>query len=305
MNRVLKHILALIVMSFALSAAPSFASSIFNPEGLKKVGAARAVFGTFNDFNEVARVSLELIEEYPPSEYFYVGVGRSPTPVMAFLNGVIDPEIFINVPLSGLASLAWYREVDSENIHDIYAIRSAHLKAHLKMFLPAADKLAGRRLLLIDFVASGSTLIEAGRQVRDFYDQSGEPNTTIESLALISSRTKYSTREKLEIAQIHSLLIGDGFHWKLRDRAYREFAEYEPFYVMGTDLENYQKPKRLETEFYRLSDLFRQRTYGAPEVLDRLRQIYPSAQVFQKGPRAVVERWSCQARLLVKRWLPE
>jgi hypothetical protein len=113
-----------------------------------KKGKVRArTFLSLQQYNEIRDGALDLVRQYPPSQYFYVPLGRSPTAIAAFLENIAqDPsDLTVTVPASGLR----------------HGVIEGHENAwfeHLDSFLPS-DVLNGKRkILLIDRSTTGATL---------------------------------------------------------------------------------------------------------------------------------------------------
>jgi len=104
-------------------------------------------FLTQQQYTDIRDGAMELVKRFPPSKYFYVPVGRSPTGIAAFLENIAaDPaDVATTVPASGLRNgqiagheAAWYE--------------------HLDHFLPKGVLTGQRHILLIDRSTTGATL---------------------------------------------------------------------------------------------------------------------------------------------------
>jgi hypothetical protein len=102
---------------------------------------------TMQQYNDIRDGALELIRRHPPSQYFYVPLGRSPTAIAAFLENMTSnpSDLTVTVPASGLRQgqiagheAAWFE--------------------HLDAFLPADVRNGKRKILLIDRSTTGATL---------------------------------------------------------------------------------------------------------------------------------------------------
>ena len=51
-------------------------------------------------FAELEQLGQEIIDIFPPDQYLYIGIGRSPAPVIAWLQAKAQTENAINIPLS-------------------------------------------------------------------------------------------------------------------------------------------------------------------------------------------------------------
>ncbi len=113
-------------------------------------------------------VSLEILRRFPPDQYYLVGLGRSPAPVMAFLEeyGIKEQT---TVPISHLKDYAKVSFPEGD----------AKLRTHFRKFLPTEAELHGRKVLLIDYVHTGDSLAKAAELIQEIF-----PSTGIEAFAL-------------------------------------------------------------------------------------------------------------------------
>jgi hypothetical protein len=86
---------------------------------------------------------LEILERFPPDKYYYVGLGRSPTGVMTFLElyGVSDLK---TVPITDLTPQG-------------SSVLNQRLKEYFRKYFPTEAELRGRKILLIDYILSGDS----------------------------------------------------------------------------------------------------------------------------------------------------
>ncbi|OFZ83458.1 MAG: hypothetical protein A2583_04485 [Bdellovibrionales bacterium RIFOXYD1_FULL_53_11] len=107
-------------------------------------------------YKETKELTLEILKKYPPSGYFYLGVGRSPAPVLALLKE-ISP--------AGAAELP-YSAGNRQSVTD--ALTRRRLDAHFDRFFPAPGKLGNRKILLFDFTETGRGLDAADQELRAY-----------------------------------------------------------------------------------------------------------------------------------------
>lgn len=96
------------------------------------------------DYRELRSLALRIFEICPPGDCLYIGIGQSPTPLLALLESVTG-EPTVNIPLS-----------DVRQLHDIADpdIRTAAIKGmrrHLAHHLSPEDN---RKMLVTDFAAT-------------------------------------------------------------------------------------------------------------------------------------------------------
>lgn len=92
---------------------------------------------------ELQRLTAKIQKNYPPSDYIYVGVGRSPALVTAFLDA-LGSEV-INLPLSNLSNKKEGQSLDYNT-----------LSKHFESFLLTDSK---KKMLFIDFSTRGRTIL--------------------------------------------------------------------------------------------------------------------------------------------------
>lgn len=116
-----------------------------------------------NEFENIKSVSESILSKYPKNEYVYVGLDRSPTPIIAYLQ-TEDGTLVRNLPLSGISDTQPIGETSilpvrdgSTRLKDPGASQRAAVFARFEEFIPKDSELQGRsKILLIDFVREGS-----------------------------------------------------------------------------------------------------------------------------------------------------
>jgi len=143
------------------------------------------------DYEGFQKTAQELLEVFPPDKYYYVGVGRSPTMLMSMLEemGVKGAEI----PLSNVRG---YEKIRNE-------ATDKALKEHLKRYIPSPEELKGRKILMIDFPASGKTFSNVSELLRDAMREAGHKEPP-EGLFL-GRDPSWSPRETIRI-KTHNLV---------------------------------------------------------------------------------------------------
>ena len=126
-----------------------------------------------DEFFKLKQITTELLQRFPPSEYFYVGFGRSPTTIIAHLNGHgLDA---VTVPLTAMSIYAESR---------IGSGLEPELYQHISTYLPKAEQLGMKKILLIDFVSKGRTLRKATTALRYVLNFQERGETSVQPLAL-------------------------------------------------------------------------------------------------------------------------
>ncbi|MEO0335664.1 MAG: hypothetical protein AAF202_04690 [Pseudomonadota bacterium] len=153
--------------------------------------------GEFELFDSFAQ---RILSDYPPSQYFYVGVGRSPAVLMAILASR-SPENWANLPASAAKWMTFYKleNPDSEVV------------THFNRFLPTTETLGGRKVLLIDHVQSGLGLKNVKSLAQGILGRNH-----VDSLVVVQE----------EALENHRYLLSDGGHFAM---TYEEEAQLTRF----------------------------------------------------------------------------
>jgi hypothetical protein len=120
------------------------------------------------NYENLRDYAQSIMTKYPPDQYYYVGVGRTAGPVIAFLKNV-SPHIAANFPSSGM------RE-------DAYALGPAHYNQHIEALIPEDVRHGDRKILLID--QSGGRSLRGLRGAFDGYRSNGGAMPEVEMVTL-------------------------------------------------------------------------------------------------------------------------
>lgn len=142
-----------------------------------------------------------IIAGWPPQAYLYVGVGRSPAPLMAYFEN-IHLRAF-TIPLSDFRPrhVSWSITDDSmvTQIFDrvvpqarITAQQQLTLFAHFANFFPAPPPRP--RLLLIDYTGSGKSLVASQEQMQAFFAHRGW-DVEVHALAICKDSDEATVRD--------------------------------------------------------------------------------------------------------------
>lgn len=140
------------------------------------------------EYESIRDVSLEVLERFPPSEYFYVGLGRSPTPITAFIAESF-PGSTVTIPLS---SISTQEPRLGRLLGDPGHLRKKLYDAiarHFGRFMPGRARRGAKKLLLIDFVYRGDSIVMTDWHLRK-YLASACPECKLESLAILGNPSK-------------------------------------------------------------------------------------------------------------------
>ncbi len=137
-------------------------------------------------FNGLKDVCEEILRLYPPQAYLYVGIGRSPAPIIAYFENIGVRAV--TIPLSNFRprNAAW-------SITDCILAQQARIlpAQQIALFQHFGNFFGMRpsrqRLLVIDYTQSAQSLLAAQEQLQQFF--LGTPDTsTIEVHALALCR---------------------------------------------------------------------------------------------------------------------
>jgi hypothetical protein len=142
--------------------------SLFQP-GLRQLPSTPLVeirgygFAGEAEYVQLRDVTKELLRRYPPERHFFVGLGRDPTPIMAFLHNLGGDRLVMNLPASGSGSWTGRKWRPS----------ATDLKKHLDRFIPAAVLKGDRDIVLVDQTQGGRTLRGLPPHLRHYLDDAG------------------------------------------------------------------------------------------------------------------------------------
>lgn len=175
------------------------------------------------DYRDMRDLSIAILRTHPPSEYYYVGIGRSPTPVMAMIQSILGDSAGRNIPLSDMRLMRTGSE-DAE-------ADPALFKRHMAHFLPvSAQEIGGKKILVIDWADTGATMVHLKRELsRLMGNRSLESRLAFEYLALTHEIGDVS--EKLRGHGITPLVVTGKLLSIFDEHRYREFAEYDQFSI--------------------------------------------------------------------------
>jgi hypothetical protein len=125
-------------------------------------------------FGQLQKLCTEILRRYPPSRFFYLGLGRSPAPLIAYFQeqSRIAPDLGIktaNLPIGGIKGVG----SDHVQLRPFSSAEKRNLFAFFEDYLDTGIY-GAKTVLLIDFVESGSGLKVAERLLKKF---AGNPTT--------------------------------------------------------------------------------------------------------------------------------
>lgn len=124
-------------------------------------------------FSHLATLAFHILEKYPLDKYYFVGIGRSPFPIIDMIRQ-ISPESASTLPISyntyvrskiahGISR--WWspmnvspRKLELEPFSQGTDQQRDALFEEMDQFIPSEQELAGRQIVVLDFSSSGRSL---------------------------------------------------------------------------------------------------------------------------------------------------
>lgn len=128
--------------------------------------------------NEAFRLAKEIQAQFPSDQYFIIGLGGSPAIVVAAMQ-VLRPESAINLSLS----IPKLPDLTSDRIgfkRQLTSFQSGQVQEHLRFFLPSAEQLNGRKILLMDYTVTGDSLRIAAAEINKYYANTTAPPQVVQ-----------------------------------------------------------------------------------------------------------------------------
>ncbi len=213
------------------------------------------------DYAELSRILQYLVKEYPPDQYLYVGMGRSPTPLIALAKAALGESRALSLPLSHIGNRIYFPSKEEEDYMD----------KHFRHFLPTVKELKGRKILLIDFALNGRSIIEGLRQLRRYYGT----KAGVYALGMSGSEV---TIKILTHMQITTIALSARLDQRYLRRVYSPYAEFERFFT-NIPSSRYEAPERREQ-------------------FDQLKNAMARRMILDLGLRQTLEKHFDQAELL-------
>lgn len=219
-------------------------------------------------FLETQELAERLLARYPTDKYVYVGLGRSPTPLMAMLE-VMRPGTTRNLPLSSVkaASIEIFQIL--ADYPEAQGLKQA-LWQHFDKML-ATESFRGLNILLVDFTTTGESLFEGGKLLDMWARERGHGEVSL--LALAGSGEKAPPEGWARRYEAWPLMGNNIVGALLLNQSFDALAEYTSF-----PLASAAKPKFLKRRpsYDKLKSVFAsylQQQYTTPIALTRTYQV--------------------------------
>ncbi len=129
------------------------------------------------EIEAIREASSQILRERPPEKYLYIGIGRSPTPIIAYLQAIAGEK--------SASQMAYSRAALNEQA----AARSPReMDAYLEEVLgPLIRRAHGRRFLFVDYVVNGG--FRSALRVIDSFLARRHPSVRYDFMALIGGES--------------------------------------------------------------------------------------------------------------------
>ncbi|MBL7714110.1 MAG: hypothetical protein JNL01_01505 [Bdellovibrionales bacterium] len=184
------------------------------------------------DYSSIRTLSEKILKKFPEPNTVFVGIGRSPTPVIAYLQ--TSGHSALNLPLGGLNNL---KPAQTANLSTL----AFELEGHFNQFL--GHKLQGSpppKFVFIDYVSSGKSMGVASSVLESYFTKAC-PTCDFKFLAMgtdesIAGIQKMATAHQIKIRpeQIKSVSLTKDTNLsavfeKFRGEVLDQAAEYEGY----------------------------------------------------------------------------
>ncbi len=191
---------------------------------------------SYREYRTIKRIGDRILSQYPPAEYLYVGVGASPTGLIAYLELVEGSRAVAQLPLSGGMALQRAYDLDRERAASLDQI----LDEHFRRFL-SDSRIGGKKVLLIDFSIMGITLPFVGERLQESINRRGY--TT--EIRMLSLQRNPEIAETLSQRGIDSYRVSAYAFDLFMSQRFDRYRLYEKFHAFKIDsLFSYRSPER-------------------------------------------------------------
>jgi hypothetical protein len=112
-----------------------------------KDGALVTILGqehvSAGQYRDISAAAMHLLQKYPADRHYFIGLGRDPAPIIAFLQNLGGKRLAINFPASSNGSRNATKEI---------------LARYVARFIPAQILRSGRTIVFVDATSSGRGL---------------------------------------------------------------------------------------------------------------------------------------------------
>ncbi len=237
---------------------------------LVKISKKRYQFFDHNEFQILNEITRHIVKKYPLSDYEYLAIGRSPTPLVALIESQLGQEIR-QLPISAFRShknknivtmsAGMYFQFQNKLIDGVWK----KLFYHFTRFLPHPQKLKSKKILLIDFVFTGVSILAVKSYIEKYYEQINRPQK-IEIFGLTSSNSVINSGFAKEM-EIWQLPENSSLAFRFEKQMFEDYAKIDRFDIYQSsnytikESESYEKFKssvNLQLNIFELNNLIDQ-----------------------------------------------
>lgn len=216
-------------------------------------------FASEAEYIDLRNSVMTMLGRYSPDENFFIGLGRDPTPIMAFLHNLGGDEMAMNFPASG--SGTWQSRGPSQSEVDVY----------FDKLLPESLIKGNRDIVLIDQTEAGRTLRGFPPYIQAYLKKKGFKGQ-VKKVAFSSE----SQAAGIDVIDTNDSPIVSQFLW---DPYEGVFSEYERHVIGEDDIDGLRKQPE-----YRKYQKALERRMARDQTLERmLDRIEGNRRV--RGPR--------------------
>lgn len=184
------------------------------------------------EYNEISYLAMSVLERFPPSEYHYLGVGRSPSFLMAFFE-----ELGLKVshlPISGFENAVERAgESPMSNLQEPLDQKDlSSFKDHFTRFFPTPAESRGKKILVIDYQNYGRSLIAVTDHLYEF-SRELYPEAKIEALGLSYVSGLYIPETKF---LVHQIMLSEHMGSALALEHFKDFSKYPQFRIQYSEM---------------------------------------------------------------------
>lgn len=199
------------------------------------------------EFETIAKISTDISQECPKASCLVIGLGRSPTAIIAFLQANTET-LAINVPLSGIKGTG-----PSEDIKANKEI----LFPHFDKFIDAQKLLNAQKLILLDYTITGKGFLGGAFYLKThieedqvkLYIAENKKTPVIEAKAITSRKNQRVVENLFEDEDkniaIQSIILDprNEFFISLSAQGYDDVSEFGSFYLFQKSIVKEVNPK--------------------------------------------------------------
>jgi hypothetical protein len=182
-------------------------------------------------FESTKAVGEYLKSQCPPDHCAVIGVGRSPTPFIAYLQESTGNDHYaINLPLSRFRyDVKWYPQLSKRGMR--------YLFKHFDLYLSQLDRAQLKEVLVVDYAQTGVSLIAARRHIRTYFNRVNseqksrkEDQVHVSSCAVISSG---QLDEGVHPDLMHRIILPQrsALSQSLMKQVFDLSSQFDPFYI--------------------------------------------------------------------------